>query len=277
MLAEIEGPSTTGDLWAALDFRWRLCEADPEPVAVSVFLGTRGTAELLRAVGDGVLRPGATFVLPRAALCARWRGHDPKRDMLRACFHVAGRVIGVDLRASDESCARREDAITRCYQGFPVGEVAAWAITKHSCTGGLVSAGALTTQLRYETALAAHRDPGVTSCLTRAQLAQKNKDRVRIARTSGIYVRKDLVFALSYLAVELQRYLLVEARDPAMHLYKRPDFRALRLARARLLGAGLGSLIRPHPRAEGRGEYLGFCHREAPIPTAPPGRITWIT
>src|SRR6202012_4682551 len=161
-----------GDLQASgheltnLDTGVPLAKADLPVVTANAYLGGWGITAALDAGADIVVCPRVTDASLVTGPAAWWHGwHRDEFGALDGAV-LAGHVIECGPQAPGGNYSFLAEIQDRRYPGFPIAEVAAdgsSVITKHDGTGGLVSVGTVTAQLRYEIAEPAYANPDVGS------------------------------------------------------------------------------------------------------------------
>lgn len=188
LLPQIDDVLAAGHPLANLDTGQSLADSGREPVTANIYLGAWGIVEALAAGSDIVVCPrvtDASLVVGPAAWWHSWGRED--YDALAGAV-VAGHVIECGPQATGGNYSFLDEIVDRRYPGFPIAEVAAdgsSVITKHPDTGGLVSIGTVTSQLVYEIAEPAYRNPDVVADFSTIQLEQAGADRVRVSGTRG--------------------------------------------------------------------------------------------
>jgi hypothetical protein len=187
---------------AHLDTGRPLADAGVQPISANAYLGGWGIAAALEADADVVVCPRVTDASLVVGPAAWWHGWERTDWDALAGAVAAGHVIECGPQACGGNYAFLDEVTDRRYPGFPLAEVAAdgsSVITKHPGTGGLVSAGTVTSQLLYEIAEPAYLNPDVVAHFDTLEVAQEGPDRVRISGTRGTPPPATLKVALNYL------------------------------------------------------------------------------
>jgi hypothetical protein len=191
-----------------------------EPVTANAYLGGWGITAALDAGADIVVTGRVTDASLVTGSAAWWHGWDRTDYDALAGAVAAGHVIECGPQAtggnygppSGKSPAGKDPAgkgtpevraETRAAGrlGYPIAEVAAdgsSVITKHPGTGGVVSAGTVTSQLLYEIGTPAYANPDVIAHFDTAELTEEELDRVRISRVRGSAPDGQLKVAVNY-------------------------------------------------------------------------------
>ncbi|HEV7212514.1 MAG TPA: acyclic terpene utilization AtuA family protein [Blastococcus sp.] len=187
---------------AHLDTGRPLADAGVQPISANAYLGGWGIAAALEADADVVVCPRVTDASLVVGPAAWWHGWERTDWDALAGAVAAGHVIECGPQACGGNYAFLDEVTDRRYPGFPLAEVAvdgSSVITKHPGTGGLVSAGTVTSQLLYEIAEPAYLNPDVVAHFDTLEVAQEGPDRVRISGTRGTPPPATLKVALNYL------------------------------------------------------------------------------
>ena len=197
-------------------------------VSANAYLGCWGIVEALAGGADIVITgrvTDAAVVCGPAAHHHGWARDD--WDALAGAV-VAGHVIECSAQATGGNYSFFSEVPGRERIGFPWAEVSAdgsSVIGKHDGTGGLVSAGTITSQLLYEIGSERYLGPDVVARFDTIRLDEIAKDRVRISGVRGeppsgsLKVamnelggyRNDMVLALTGLDIEAKAEMAEEA------------------------------------------------------------------
>jgi hypothetical protein len=158
------------------------------PLTANAYLGAWGIAECLRSGADVVVTgrvTDASLVTGPAAAHFGWARDD--WDALAGAT-VAGHVLECGAQATGGNFAFFQEIYNVKALGFPIAEIdpdGSSVITKHDGTGGAVTTETVTAQLLYEIGGPRYLGPDVTSRFDTIELAQEDRDRVRISGVKG--------------------------------------------------------------------------------------------
>ncbi len=209
-------------------------------LSANAYIGCWGIVDALNGGADIVITGRATdaaVVCGPAAWHHGWNRDD--WDQLAGAV-VAGHVIECGTQATGGNYSFFQEVPGLDRPGFPWAEVAAdgsCVIGKHDGTGGLVSAGTVTSQLLYEIGAPEYLGPDVTTHFDTMTVEEVGPDRVRISGTKGSPppstlkvamnelggYRQDMAIALTGLDIEAKAEL-VEAGFWAACPYQPADF-----------------------------------------------------
>ena len=158
------------------------------PLTANAYLGAWGIVDCLNNGADVVVTgrvTDASVIVGSAAAHFGW-GRTDYNALAGAV--VAGHVIECGVQASGGNYSFFTEVPDLSYAGFPLAEVhpdGSSVITKHPCTGGLVSVDTVTAQLLYEITGARYANPDVTARMDSVELSADGADRVRISGVIG--------------------------------------------------------------------------------------------
>lgn len=158
------------------------------PLAANAYLGAWGIVDCLNRGADVVVTgrvTDASVIVGPAAAHFGWQATD--HDALAGAV-AAGHVIECGTQATGGNYCFFTEVPDLLHAGFPLAEIHAdgsSVITKHSGTGGLVSADTVTAQLLYEITGARYANPDVTLRVDSLRLHADGPDRVRIDGVTG--------------------------------------------------------------------------------------------
>lgn len=158
-------------------------------LTANAYLGAFGIARALAAGADVVVTGRVTDAsLVLGAAIWRFGWSSGQYDELAGAV-VAGHVLECGTQATGGNFSGFLDLPgDERLLGFPIAEIeddGTCVITKHPCTGGLVSVDTVTAQLMYEVQSEHYLGPDVTVDLTSVRLAPEGADRVRVRGVRG--------------------------------------------------------------------------------------------
>lgn len=200
LMPELDTLRAGGHRFPNLDTGRQLDDLGLQPVTANAYLGGWGIARALNADADVVVTGRVTDASLVLGPAAWW--HDWERDDWDALAGAvtAGHVIECGPQATGGNYALGSAVQDKRLPGYPIAEV--WrdgssVITKHPGTGGLVSVGTVTSQLLYEIAEPAYRNPDVIASFDTVELTDLGQDRVLIAGNQGAPPTGELKVAMN--------------------------------------------------------------------------------
>ena len=197
VVAYIDGDDLVGDIgrlqgdgeaFVNTDKGAPLAESKNKVVTANIYFGGWAIKEALDGGADIVICPRVTdaaVVIGPAAWKFKWARDD--YDALAGAL-VAGHIIECGAQCCGGNYAFFEEVPSYRDVGYPIAEIEAdgsFTITKHSCTGGLISVGTITAQLLYEISTPEYYNPDVIAHFDSIKLEQVGDDRVRITGCKG--------------------------------------------------------------------------------------------
>ena len=188
LVGDIERLQGEGEAFVNTDKGASLAESKNKVVTANIYFGGWAIKEALDGGADIVICPRVTdaaVVIGPAAWKFKWARDD--YDALAGAL-VAGHIIECGAQCCGGNYAFFEEVPSYRDVGYPIAEIEAdgsFTITKHSCTGGLVSVGTITAQLLYEISTPEYYNPDVIAHFDSIKLEQAGDDRVRITGCKG--------------------------------------------------------------------------------------------
>ncbi len=184
-LADLQGK---GEDFRHLDKGLALKDSRSMPITANAYLGGWGIAEALTQGADIVIGgriADASLVVGPAAWWFDWKRQD--WDKLAGAA-VAGHVIECGCQATGGNYSFIDEVPSYIHVGFPIAEIFAdgsCVITKHPCTGGLVSVDTVKAQLIYEVRSPKYLTPDVAARFDTIELSQEGPDRTKLTGIKG--------------------------------------------------------------------------------------------
>ena len=178
----------SGENFKNIDKDKNLNDSDFIPLTANAYLGAWGIKEALDNGADIVVCPRVTdaaVVIGPAAWKYNW-----KRDNFDALAGAlaAGHIIECGCQATGGNYAFFKEVPSFDNVGYPIAEIfedGSFNITKHPCTGGLVSVGTVTAQLLYEISSSAYINPDVIAHFDTLKIEEVEKDKVFVSGCRG--------------------------------------------------------------------------------------------
>lgn len=159
-------------------------------LASTAYIGARAIVKGLENGADIIICGRVADAAPIMGAAWWWYGwSDTDYDRLAGAF-LAGHIIECSAYASGSNFSgfNRFPLETFVDSGYPIAEVeedGACVITKHECTGGMVTEETVKCQLLYEIQGNVYLNSDVKAILDNAVIKQEGKDRVRLSGIQG--------------------------------------------------------------------------------------------